>query len=187
LRSSPQSIPDEFISPFNRIVHDHRLSTKAAFGGLKPLPIKRLRWVYHHLLYDITIPRVLGTNSYRQYLLLADAQALTDNSHDPDRVRRNVIEVATDYLAAGIDPDITTICVQSALPALAELTILYLNFVTVARLERNPTIKDEIKARGFGRDIPAGFLCYPVSQAVRLRISPRSRRRLFPSAPIKRL
>jgi tryptophanyl-tRNA synthetase len=76
-----------------------------------------------------------------------------------------VLEVASDYLAVGIDPEKTTICVQSALPALAELTMLYLNFVTVARLERNPTIKDEIRARGFARDIPAGFLCYPVAQA----------------------
>jgi tryptophanyl-tRNA synthetase len=75
------------------------------------------------------------------------------------------LEVALDYLAVGIDPDVTTICVQSALPALAELTVLYLNFVSVARLERNPTIKDEIQMRGFGRDIPAGFLCYPAAQA----------------------
>jgi tryptophanyl-tRNA synthetase len=104
-------------------------------------------------------------HSHRQYLLLADTQALTDNARDPDKIRRNVIEVALDYLAVGIDPSETTICVQSALPALAELTLLYLNFVTVARLERNPTIKDEIQARGFGRDIPAGFLCYPVAQA----------------------
>ena len=68
MRSSPQSIPDEFISPFNRIVHDHPLSKKAAFGGLEPPPIKRLRWVYHHLLYDITIPRVLGTNNPEAFL-----------------------------------------------------------------------------------------------------------------------
>src|SRR3954471_17622827 len=103
--------------------------------------------------------------THQQYLLLADAQALTDNAHNPGRVRDNVLEIATDYLAVGIDPNQTTICVQSHLPALAELTLLYLNFVTVARLERNPTIKDEIQARGFGRDIPAGFLCYPVAQA----------------------
>ncbi|UHC14640.1 tryptophan--tRNA ligase [Methylobacterium currus] len=109
--------------------------------------------------------RVALQHSHRQSLLLADAQALTDNAHDPARIARNVIEVATDYLAVGIDPAVTTICVQSALPALAELTQLYLNFVTVARLERNPTIKDEIQARGFGRDIPAGFLCYPAAQA----------------------
>jgi tryptophanyl-tRNA synthetase len=109
--------------------------------------------------------RVRLQETHRQYLLLADAQALTDNARDPEKVRRNVIEVALDYLAVGIDPAKTTICVQSGLPALAELTMLFLNFVTVARLERNPTIKDEIRARGFGRDIPAGFLCYPVAQA----------------------
>jgi len=80
-------------------------------------------------------------------------------------VRDHVLEIATDYLAVGIDPSLTTICVQSHLPALADLTLLYMNYVTVARLERNPTIKDEIQARGFGRDIPAGFLCYPIAQA----------------------
>jgi len=109
--------------------------------------------------------RVALQHAHRQFLLLADAQALTDNAHNPGKVRRNVIEVATDYLAVGIDPTVTTICVQSALPALAELTMLYLNFVSVARLERNPTVKDEIQSRGFGRDIPAGFLCYPAAQA----------------------
>ena len=109
--------------------------------------------------------RVALQATHRQYLLLADAQALTDNAHNPGRVRDNVIEIATDYLAVGIDPSVSTICLQSHLPALADLTLLYLNFVTVARLERNPTIKDEIQARGFGRDIPAGFLCYPVAQA----------------------
>jgi tryptophanyl-tRNA synthetase len=109
--------------------------------------------------------RIALQASHRQYLLLADSQALTDNAHDPARVRDNVLEIAMDYLAVGIDPAQTTICVQSQLPALAELTLLYMNYVTVARLERNPTIKDEIQARGFGRDIPAGFLCYPVAQA----------------------
>jgi tryptophanyl-tRNA synthetase len=109
--------------------------------------------------------RVALQHTHRQFLLLADAQALTDNAHDIDKVRRNVVEVALDYLAVGIDPEKTTICLQSHLPALAELTMLYLNFVTVARLERNPTIREEIRARGFGRDIPAGFLTYPVAQA----------------------
>ena len=109
--------------------------------------------------------RVALQRSHRQYLLLADMQGLTDNAHDPGRVRDNVLEVATDYLAVGIDPDLTTICLQSHLPALAELTLLYMNFVTVARLERNPTVKAEIQMRGFERDIPAGFLCYPVAQA----------------------
>lgn len=109
--------------------------------------------------------RVALQTSHRQHLLLADSQALTDNAHDIARVRRNVIEIAIDYLAVGIDPALTTICVQSSLPALPALAMLYLNFVTVARLERNPTIKEEIRTRGFGRDIPAGFLCYPVAQA----------------------
>src|ERR1041384_5770618 len=109
--------------------------------------------------------RVSLQTTHQQYLLLADSQALTDNAHDPGRVRGNILEIATDYLAVGIDPNVTTICLQSHLPALADLTLLYLNFVTVARLERNPTIKDEIQARGFGRDIPAGFVCYPVAQA----------------------
>lgn len=109
--------------------------------------------------------RVGLQDSHHQHILLADAQALTDNADNPDKVRRNILEVALDYLAVGIDPTKTTICVQSCLPALNELTMLYLNFVTVARLERNPTIKSEIQMRGFERDIPAGFLCYPVAQA----------------------
>jgi len=100
-----------------------------------------------------------------QTLLIADLQALTDSSGRASDVAAHVEEVALDYLAAGIDPLLTTIAVQSRLPALAELTVLYLNLVTVARLERNPTVKAEIESRGFDRDIPAGFLCYPVSQA----------------------
>lgn len=109
--------------------------------------------------------RLAFQETHDQFLLLADMQALTDNAHDIGRVSRNVIEVALDYLAVGIDPGKSTICLQSQLPALAELSLLYLNLVSVARLERNPTIKDEIRARGFGRDIPAGFLCYPAGQA----------------------
>ena len=109
--------------------------------------------------------RIALQHTHRQYVLIADAQGLTDHASDPERIRRNIIEVALDYLAVGIEPAQTTICVQSALPALSELTLLYLNYVTVSRLERNPTIKDEIQTRGFGRDIPAGFLCYPVAQA----------------------
>jgi len=109
--------------------------------------------------------RVALQRTHRQYVLIADAQGLTDHASDPERIRRNILEVALDYLAVGIEPTQTTICVQSALPALSELTLLYLNYVTVSRLERNPTIKDEIQTRKFGRDIPAGFLCYPVAQA----------------------
>jgi tryptophanyl-tRNA synthetase len=102
---------------------------------------------------------------HRQTLLIADLQALTDNAGRPAHVAANAIEVALDYLAVGIDPDHTTIALQSQLPALADLAMLYMNLVTVARLERNPTVKAEIEQRGFSRDIPAGFLCYPVSQA----------------------
>ena len=109
--------------------------------------------------------RLVFQDSYEQFVLLADSQALTDNTHNIEKVRENVLEVALDYLAVGIDPGKTTICLQSHLPALAEMSMLYLNFVNVARLERNPTIKDEIRARGFGQGIPAGFLCYPAAQA----------------------
>lgn len=100
-----------------------------------------------------------------QFVMLADAQALTDNMHDPGKVRANVLEVALDYLAVGIKPELSTIFVQSQVPELAELAFYYLNLVTVARLERNPTVKEEIRQRGFERDIPAGFMAYPASQA----------------------
>ncbi|HEY9227912.1 MAG TPA: tryptophan--tRNA ligase [Gemmatimonadaceae bacterium] len=109
--------------------------------------------------------RVALQHEHHQTLLIADLQALTDNAGRPAHVAANVLEVALDYLAVGIDPDRTTIALQSQLPALADLATLYMNLVTVARLERNPTVKAEIEQRGFARDIPAGFLCYPVSQA----------------------
>jgi tryptophanyl-tRNA synthetase len=109
--------------------------------------------------------RVELQHTTEQYLLLADTQALTDNVDNPSKVTANVLEVALDYLAVGIDPRLTTIAIQSQIPELAELTAVLMNYVTVARLERNPTIKEEIRLRGFERDIPAGFLTYPVSQA----------------------
>ncbi|MGZ5200394.1 MAG: tryptophan--tRNA ligase [Telluria sp.] len=109
--------------------------------------------------------RVAYQDTYRQFVMLADAQALTDNMDDIGKVHRNVVEVALDYLAVGLDPARTTILIQSQIPELAELTFYYLNLVTVARLERNPTVKEEIRQRGFERDIPAGFLTYPASQA----------------------
>jgi tryptophanyl-tRNA synthetase len=109
--------------------------------------------------------RVTYQHDYKQYIMLADSQALTDNMDDTGKVHRNVVEVALDYLAVGIDPAKSTILIQSQIPELAELTFYYLNLVTVARLERNPTVKAEIVLRGFERDIPAGFLTYPASQA----------------------
>ncbi|GGP20889.1 tryptophan--tRNA ligase [Silvimonas iriomotensis] len=109
--------------------------------------------------------RVMLQDVCKQYLLLADTQALTDNMGNYTKVSDNVLQVALDYLAVGIDPAKSTIFIQSLVPELPELFSYYLNLVTVSRLERNPTIKDEIKLRGFERDIPAGFMTYPVAQA----------------------
>lgn len=99
------------------------------------------------------------------FIMIADAQALTDNADNPDKVRENVLNVALDYLAVGLDPAKSTLFIQSQIAELFELTAYYLNVVTVSRLERNPTVKNEIAMRGFESSIPAGFLCYPVSQA----------------------
>ena len=101
----------------------------------------------------------------KNYIMIADAQALTDNYDNPDKIRENIVEVALDYLSCGIDPEKSVIFIQSMVPELTELTFYYMNLVTEARLHRNPTIKSEIEMRGFGGTIPAGFLCYPISQA----------------------
>ncbi len=99
------------------------------------------------------------------FVMIADAQALTDNADNPEKVRQNVIEVALDYLSVGIDPAKTTIFIQSQVPELTELAFYYMNLVSVARVQRNPTVKTEIKMRNFEQSIPVGFFCYPVSQA----------------------
>ncbi len=109
--------------------------------------------------------RVKLQDEYEQNVMIADTQALTDNFKTPEKVRQNILQVLLDYLAVGIDPNKTTIFVQSLVPQLAEITMYYLNLVTVPRLERNPTIKEELKLRKFSEGIPAGFLAYPVSQA----------------------
>ncbi|MFN8516045.1 MAG: tryptophan--tRNA ligase [Thermomicrobiales bacterium] len=109
--------------------------------------------------------RVALQREYDTYVLLADVQALTDNADNPQKVRAAILEVALDYLAVGIDPNAATLVIQSLVPEIAELTIYLLNLVTVARLERNPTVKDEIKQKNFQRSVPAGFFVYPVSQA----------------------
>lgn len=107
-----------------------------------------------------------NTNEYDEiYIMIADAQALTDNFENPKKIRDNIIEVALDYLSCGLDPNKSTIFVQSAVPALCELNMYYLNLVTVARLQRNPTVKNEIKMRDFEASIPTGFFTYPISQA----------------------
>jgi len=108
--------------------------------------------------------RVELQHKYETYVLIADVQALTDNFEAPEKVSKSIIEVALDYLAVGIDPKVATIVVQSAVPEIAELTVFYMNLVTVSRLEQNPTVKSEIKERGFQKSLPVGFLAYPVSQ-----------------------
>lgn len=109
--------------------------------------------------------RVELQNSCDQFVMIADVQALTDNYEQPEKVRENVLQVALDYLAVGIDPAKTTIFIQSLIPALFELTVYYLNLVTWNRLKHNPTVKQEIVQKGFGESVPAGFMVYPVSQA----------------------
>lgn len=109
--------------------------------------------------------RVELQHRFDQTIIVADMQGLTDNGHNPQKVASNILNVVADYLAIGIEPSKTTICLQSAIPALAELTMYYANLVSIARLERNPTVKSEINSKDFGRAIPAGFLTYPISQA----------------------
>jgi len=104
-------------------------------------------------------------DEYETFIMVADVQALTDNFEHPEKLGENISEVVLDYLSVGIDPEKTTIFVQSKVPEIAELTVFYMNLVTLARLERNPTVKDEMKQKGYGANVPLGFLAYPVSQA----------------------
>ena len=106
-----------------------------------------------------------GGNYDEIYIMIADAQALTDNAEHPQKVRQNILQVALDYLACGLDPDKSTIFIQSMVPQLTELSFYYMNLVTVARVQRNPTVKAEIQQRNFEASIPVGFFCYPISQA----------------------
>lgn len=116
------------------------------------------------------IQRVALQHQYKTYIMIADVQALTDNIDNPQKVRTNVLEVALDYLAVGIDPEVATVFIQSQIPQIAELTVFYLNLVTLSRLERNPTVKTEIKQKGMGHCVTAGFLVYPVSQAADITV-----------------
>ena len=110
--------------------------------------------------------RLQNSGEYDEiYVMIADAQALTDNADNPEKVRQNILQVALDYLACGIDPDKTHIFIQSMVPELTELSFYYMNLVTVSRLQRNPTVKSEIQMRNFETSIPVGFFCYPISQA----------------------
>jgi tryptophanyl-tRNA synthetase len=114
--------------------------------------------------------RVRLQHDYDTYILIADIQALTDNFEHPEKLEANVFEVALDYLAVGLDPERVKIVVQSMVPELSELTTYFMNLVTVATLERNPTVKDEIKQRNFKRGVPVGFWSYPISQAADITI-----------------
>ncbi len=106
------------------------------------------------------------SGEYEQiFIMIADAQALTDNADNPEKVRQNIIEVALDYLSVGLDPDKSTLFIQSQIPQLCELSFYYMNLVTVSRLQRNPTVKSEIQMRNFETSIPVGFFTYPISQA----------------------
>lgn len=109
--------------------------------------------------------RVKMQHEYQTFVMIADAQALTDHAKEPEKIRKNILEVALDYLAVGIDPKETTIFIQSLIPALPELTMYYLNLITWNRLKHNPTVKLEIQQKGFGDEVPAGFMIYPISQA----------------------
>ena len=106
-----------------------------------------------------------NSGEFETFIMIADVQALTDNAKNPEKVRENVLEVALDYLAAGIDPSKTTIFIQSQIPQLPELAMFYANLVSISRLERNPTVKTEIKQKNFGEGVPSGFVFYPISQA----------------------
>lgn len=106
-----------------------------------------------------------NSGEYEMYILIADLQALTDNAQNPEKIRESIIQIMLDYLAVGLDPNKVNFVLQSAVPALFELPMYYANLVTQARLERNPTVKDELKMRGFNRDVPVGFISYPISQA----------------------
>lgn len=119
----------------------------------------------HYVGSLINRVQLQNSGEYESYIMIADQQALTDNARNPEKIRKSLTEVALDYLAVGIDPSKSTIFVQSQIPELNELTMHYLNLVTVARLERNPTVKNEIKEKNFNMSIPSGFLIYPVSQA----------------------
>lgn len=114
--------------------------------------------------------RVELQHNYKQYVMIADIQALTDNYDNPKKVHDNVYQVMLDYLAVGIDPAKTTIFLQSQIPQIAELAVFYLNFVTVNRLKRNPTVKNEIQQKGYGENVTAGFLTYPVHQVADITI-----------------
>lgn len=141
------------------------MTKKVALTGDRPTGPLHLGHYVGSLMNRVTLQE-----TYDQFIMIADMQALTDNFENPTKVRDNVVQVALDYLAVGIDPKKSTIFIQSMIPQIAELTMYFLNLVTVARLQRNPTVKTEIQQRGFEQSLPAGFFVYPVSQAADITI-----------------
>jgi tryptophanyl-tRNA synthetase len=139
-------------------------------GHIKDLELDSSNPSTQDTLYTENSSTIERSAVYDQFVMIADVQALTDNFENPSKITQSVYEVAMDYLAVGIDPQKTTIFIQSQIPELAELTIYYLNLVTTSRLERNPTVKAEINQKNFKDSIPAGFFCYPVSQAADISI-----------------
>jgi tryptophanyl-tRNA synthetase len=109
--------------------------------------------------------RVKLQDEYEQFVMIADMQALTDNAENPEKIRNNIFGIALDYLSVGIDPEKTSILVQSRVPQLSELTMYFMNLVSLGRAQQNPTVKDEMKQKGYKTNVPLGFLCYPISQA----------------------
>lgn len=109
--------------------------------------------------------RVKMQDEYKQFVIIADLQALTDNAENPEKIRESILDVCLDNLATGIDPDKTTIFIQSLIPEISDLTLYFLNLVSLGRAQQNPTVKDEMKQKGYDSNVPLGFLCYPISQA----------------------
>ncbi len=141
------------------------MSSKIILTGDRPTGALHLGHYLGSLLNRVDLQ-----NKYKQYVMIADVQALTDNYDNPKKVHDNVFQVMLDYLAVGIDPKKTTIFIQSQIPQIAELGVLYLNFVTVNRLKRNPTVKNEIQQKGYGENVTAGFLTYPVHQVADITV-----------------
>lgn len=138
----------------------HRSEEKIILTGDRPTGKLHLGHYVGSLAARVKLQEV-----HRQFVMIADAQALTDHAHEPGKIREHILEVALDYLAVGIDPQQTTIFIQSMIPALHELTMYYLNLVTWNRLKHNPTVKAESQQKGYGEEVPAGFMIYPISQA----------------------
>ncbi len=146
--------------------HTHEKKPHIALTGDRPTGKLHLG----HFVGSIQNRLKLQNDADQSFYMIADVQALTDNADNPEKVRNNVLEVAMDNIAAGLDPTKTTMFIQSLVPEIAELTVYFMNLVTLARLKRNPTVKSEMKDKGYEEDVPAGFLLYPISQAADILI-----------------